>query len=323
MASLEALVTHRMVDVGDVRLHAVEAGEGPLVVLMHGFPEFWYSWRHQIPALAAGGYRVVAVDLRGYHLSDKPRAVSAYRGAALAGDVAGLVTALGERAATIVGHDWGGVVAWLTALSHPEVVQRLAIANAPHPAVFAEALRSPAQWARSSYMLAFQLPVVPELVLGAAHGALLRAALRGATVRREAFTDDDLARYAESYAEPGALRGALAYYRSMGRRMARDADLGAVARRLAAAPTRRLLRRPAPEHVAAPARRARGPISAPTLILWGTRDPVLPVALADPGPELVPDRRVVLVEDAGHFVQSDAPEQVNAALLAFLAEPTA
>lgn len=300
MASLEELVTHRMVDVGAVRLHVVEVGEGPLVVMLHGFPEFWYSWRHQIPALAAAGQRVVAVDLRGYHLSDKPRAVSAYRGAALAGDIAGLVSALGERRATIVGHDWGGVVAWLTALAHPEVVERLVIANAPHPARFAEALRSPAQWARSFYMLAFQVPLLPELLLGAGHGAALRAMLRAATVRRDAFSDDDLARYAESYAEPGALRGALAYYRSMGRQMAAAAVRGQ-----------------------APGRREPRVITAPTLILWGTRDPVLPTALADPGAELVPDRRVVLIDNASHFVQSEAPEQFNAALLSFLAEPTA
>jgi pimeloyl-ACP methyl ester carboxylesterase len=311
--SLEELVVHRMVEVGDVRLHVVEAGEGPLVVLLHGFPEFWYSWRHQIPALAAAGYRVVAPDLRGYHLSDRPGPVSAYRGEALTGDVAGLIAACGESRATVVGHDWGGIVAWLTAMTRPEVVERLVVCNAPHPARFAEGLRSPQQWVRSAYMLAFQAPLLPELVLSAGRGAALRALLRLAAVRPDAFTDAELARYAEAFPDPAALRGPLAYYRWMGRRMAGGMDVGAL--------TRRLLGRGRPQTGGDTPRAQRvRRIDAPTLVLWGTRDPVLPVSLADPGEEHVPDRRVRLVEHAGHFVQADAPEQVNAALLAFLAE---
>jgi epoxide hydrolase 4 len=288
----DELVTHRLVDVGDVRLHVAEAGEGPLVVLLHGFPEFWYSWRHQIRALAEAGYRAVAPDLRGYNLSEKPPALSAYRAQALVADVAGLIAACGEQRATIVGHDWGGFVAWITALTRPDLVERLVICNAPHPARFRAALRTPEQVLRSSYMLFFQLPVLPDLLLGAGRGAALRWLLRTSAARRDAFTDTDLARYAEAYSEPGAITGGLAYYRWMGRQML--AQRGA-------------------------SRRKRT-VTAPTLILWGTRDAVLPVQLADPGPDLAPDRRLELVDGAGHFVQSDAPERVNAALLAFLAQ---
>ncbi len=264
--AVDELVTHRMVDVGEVTLHVAEAGTGPLVVLLHGFPEFWYGWRHQIPALAAAGYRVAAPDLRGYGLSDKPRGEAAYGGPALTGDVAGLVRALGEQRAVVVGHDWGGVIAWLTAMSRPEVVDRLVVANAPHPAVFGRALASPAQLLRSSYMGFFQLPAVPELLLGAGGATVLRRLLRAATVRPDAFTEADLARYAEAFAEPGALSGALAYYRSMGRSLAADggARLAARLRRQAPAP------RP-PDHRAHP-----GPV--------GCRGPRAATPPGRPGP---------------------------------------
>ncbi len=291
MALVDDVVTSCEATVNGIRLHWVEAGSGPLVVLLHGFPEFWYSWRHQIPALAAAGYRVVAPDLRGYAQSGKPAGYDSYTGAALTGDVAGLVAACGAQRATVVGHDWGGVIAWLTALTRPEVVERLVVLNAPHPAVFARAVRNPWQAVRSAYMALFQLPVVPEAMLRANDFAMLRLALRAMSVRPDAFTASDLDRYAEAFARPGALTGALAYYRVQGRSLARAA------------------------------RTARTPrtVTAPTLVIWGRRDPVLGVDLADPGPDRVPDRRVEVVDDAGHFVQADAPEEVNRLLLEFLA----
>jgi pimeloyl-ACP methyl ester carboxylesterase len=292
---VEELVTHRMLDLGEVRLHVAEAGEGPLIVLLHGFPEFWYSWRNQIPALAAAGYRVVAPDLRGYGLSDKPSGTSAYRGEALVGDVRRLIAAYGQERAVVVGHDWGGIVAWLTALGAPQVVDRLVILNAPHPARFAEALRTPGQWLRSSYIAFFQLPVLPELLLGTGRGALVRRSLRSMAVRRTAFSDSDLAAYADAFPDPGALRAPLDYYRWFGR--------GLVSRKGAKGGAR-------------PART----VAAPTLILWGALDPVLPTQLADPGAALVPDRRVEIIQGAGHFVQADAPDRVNEAILRFLRE---
>jgi pimeloyl-ACP methyl ester carboxylesterase len=289
---LEELVTHRMLDVGEVRLHAVEAGSGPLVVLLHGFPEFWYSWRNQIPALAAAGYRVVAPDLRGYGLSDKPKGLDAYRASTLTGDIAGLIAALGEERATVVGHDWGGSVAWLTAMLRPEVVERLVVCNTPHPADFSRALRDPVQALRSSYILALQLPVLPEVALSAGRAAAIRGLLRAATVRHDAFSEADLARYAEIFGEPENLRGPLAYYRASARSFARRRS--------------------------GPTQRPRV-VTAPTLILWGQRDRVLGPELAEPGLDLVPDRRVERFEEAGHFVHADAPDRVNRHLVEFLA----
>ena len=149
-------------EVGDVRLHYVEAGDGPLVVLLHGFPEFWYGWRLQIGPLAAAGFRVVAPDLRGYNLSSKPDGVAAYGADKLAADVRGLIQERGAESALVVGHDWGGTAAWTLAMNHPEVVDRLAILNAAHPRKLNEGLRHPSQLRRSWYFFYFQLPELPE-----------------------------------------------------------------------------------------------------------------------------------------------------------------
>ena len=283
--------THRRRSVGPVQLHTVEAGDpsGPLVVLLHGFPEFWYSWRHQIPALVDAGFRVVAPDLRGYGLSDRPAGVAAYRVEALVADVVGLVRACGAARATLVGHDWGGVIAWLVAMARPDVVARLAVANAPHPAVFAAALRTPKQWLRSAYIGLFWLPVVPELLLGARSAAGVRWLLRAAAVHADTFTGDDLRHYAETFDGPQALTAPLAYYRAL------------------------------PRHgLASPRPFDARIVTAPTLILWGAQDLALPVRLADPGSARAPDRQVEVIPEAGHFVHADAPERVNALLTGFL-----
>jgi len=197
-------LTHRYADLGDVRLHYVEAGEGPLVLLLHGFPQFWYEWRHQIPALLEAGFRVVAPDMRGYNLSDKPPGVRAYRVELLARDVERLILACGERTAAVVGHDWGAIVAWITAMRHPGRVGRLAILNVPHPARFPDVLLSPEQLLRSSYVLFFQIPQLPEEVIRAGDFALLRSALRRDPVRAGAFTAKDIERYGGDEAAGGA-----------------------------------------------------------------------------------------------------------------------
>jgi len=193
-----------------VRLHYVEQGEGPLVVLLHGFPEFWYGWRHQIEPLADAGFRVVAPDMRGYNLSSKPRGISSYDIALLAQDVKQLIEERGEQKAHVAGHDWGGAVAWVTAGFHPEVVERLAILNAPHPRVFIEHLKSPRQLARSWYMGFFQLPWLPEQL--------------GRRVLPRGFPPAERARYEEAYAQPGALTAMFNYYRAMSRDTPWDAQ---------------------------------------------------------------------------------------------------
>jgi epoxide hydrolase 4 len=278
----------RFYDVGEVRLHAMEAGKGPLVVLLHGFPEFWYSWRHQIPALAAAGYRVIAPDLRGYNLSDKPKGLEAYRVRHLAEDIAGLIRACGAQQATVVGHDWGGAVAWGVALRHPEVVERLVICNSPHPIRFLQAMKSPRQARRSWYMELFQLPWLPELLLRAGGFRGLRRTLR--RWGGESFSKEDIERYVEAYSQPGALTAALNYYRAMRLRQRRDASAtGGVP-----------------------------PVEVPVMVIWGDEDPVLGRDLADPGERFAPDRRIEHVPEAAHFVQADAPDRVNELLLDFL-----
>ena len=184
-------------ELGTVRLHYFEQGEGPLVVLLHGFPEFWYGWRHQIAPLAEAGFRVVAPDLRGYNLSSKPRGRAEYSLDKLARDVAELIEERGASSACIAGHDWGGAVAWHTAMHHPEVVEKLAVLNAPHPRRFKEAVFRPRQARRSWYMALFQLPWLPEFL--------------GPKV----FPQKDDPRYQEAWAQPGAMTASLNYYRAM------------------------------------------------------------------------------------------------------------
>jgi pimeloyl-ACP methyl ester carboxylesterase len=287
-------VRHRLVDAGEVHLHVAEAGPagGPLVLLLHGFPEFWWSWRHQLPALADAEFHAVAPDLRGYHLSDQPQEVAAYAIGRLAGDVAGLVRALGAERADVVGHDWGGMVAWAFATREPGRLRRLAILNAPHPAVMAAAMARPRQAVRSSYMALFQLPALPERLLAAHDHALLRRALRA--MRARPVDDAEIEPYVDA-ARRGGLRGGLAYYRAAGR--------AAVARRR---------RRGADEE------RPRRRVEAPVLVLWGARDPVLGPELARPPEALVPDARVVMLPDASHDVMLDEPQRVNAELIGFL-----
>jgi epoxide hydrolase 4 len=287
----EPSVVHRYADLAGVRLHYVEAGEGPLVVLLHGFPEFWFSWRFQIPALAAAGFRVVAPDMRGYNLSDKPKGVEGYALERLARDVERLIVALGEERAVVVGHDWGGIVAWAVAMLHPERVERLAILNVPHPERFSRGLRTPRQLVKSSYAFFFQIPWLPERVLRAGAFALVRSVFRNDPVRPGTFDEEDIDRYVEALSRPGALTAAINYYRALARR----------------APTL--------------ARKLRRRIEAPVMVIWGQRDLFLVPELARPDPALVPDARVERLPDASHWVQQDRPERVNALLLDFLGEP--
>ncbi|HWH95455.1 MAG TPA: alpha/beta fold hydrolase [Baekduia sp.] len=277
----------RFAAIDGVRLHYVEAGAGPLVVLLHGFPEFWWSWRHQIPALAQAGFRVVAPDMRGYAQSDKPPSWRDYRIERLAADVAGLIAALGEQRAFVVGHDWGAAVAWMVATLHPERVERLAILNVPHPDTMLRTLRrSPRQLAHSWYMFFFQIPWLPERLLRWGGRRTLEKAYQDA--RPGAFTAEDFARYEEALLAPGGLKGPIDYYRAALRR--------------------------SPRRTQAQFR----PIPAPVLVIWGEQDRFLSAQMADPDPRWVPDVRVVRLPGASHWVQHDEPERVNALLVEFL-----
>jgi pimeloyl-ACP methyl ester carboxylesterase len=288
-------IHHRFAVVNRVRLHYVEAlplqtavnGGTRLCVALHGFPEFWYSWRHQIPALAAAGFRVLAPDLRGYNLSDKPAGIQAYRLDRLLGDVAGLITHVGAEKAVVIGHDWGGVLAWHLPLFFPELVEKLVILNAPHPAAYRRELRSWNQRLKSWYVCFFQVPILPELLFSLGDSHQLGRMLRRQPVRPDAFTPADVRRYKQALARPGALTAALNYYRASLRPLLRGglADV---------------------------------PIPVPTLLLWGERDAFLSPRLTESLARWVPDLRVVRFADASHWIQNDIPERVNRLMLTFL-----
>jgi len=284
-------LTHHEAIVNGVRLHYVQAGQGPLVVLLHGFPEFWYGWRLQIPALAAAGYRVIAPDMRGYNLSEKPPTVADYRMEALTSDVAALIRHAGEESAVVVGHDWGGAVAWETAIRLPQVVRRLVVLNAPHPAAMLRELRTVEQLRRSWYMFFFQLPWLPEALARLSGYSALEAVFRRDPTRAGAYSDEDIRLYRQAVARPGALTGAINYYRAL----FRQAPAGAL-RGMRALPT----------------------ITVPTLLIWGMRDRYLGPRLLDGLDQWVANLRVERLPDASHWVMADEPQRVNDLLLGFL-----
>jgi epoxide hydrolase 4 len=276
-------------DLDNLRLHYVEAGSGPLVILLHGFPEFWFSWRYQIPALKAAGFRVIAPDLRGYNLSGKPRGVEAYGANLVARDIEQLILACGAERAIVVGHDWGGAIAWHFAMHHPQRLERLVIMNAPHPARFLRALRTWRQLRKSWYIFFFQIPWLPEALIRVGRFALLRQTLRAGPLRRGAISADDIERYVEAAAQPGAITAAVNYYRAA------------------------LRRSPSRDQVVTI-------IEAPVLVIWGEMDRYLGLELAEPDRQLVPNVRVERVPNASHWVQLDQPERVNTLMFDFLTE---
>ena len=259
-------------EVGEQRLHYMEAGEGPLIVLLHGFPEFWYGWREQIQPLAAAGFRVVAPDMRGYNLSSKPDGVHAYDTGQLTADIVGLIHERGAESALLAGHDWGGSVAWATAMDHPEVVDRLAILNAAHPRKLSQGLHHPGQLRKSWYFFFFDLPELPESVVHANHWHFFRHFLGDA---HPAYTPEETERYIEAWSQPGAATGMINYYRSSVRTPPKKAEA------------------------------ALRPIKAPTLVIWGQDDRYLGQELADPDDDDVPGLdRVERLPDASHWVHS-------------------
>ena len=284
--------THHHAIVNGVRLHYVAAGEGPLVVLLHGFPEFWYSWRRQIPVLAAAGFRVIAPDMRGYNTSEKPRGVMSYRLSRLTADVAELIRYVGEQRAVVVGHDWGGAVAWTMPMRYPDLVERLIVLNAPHPGAWPREMRKPGQFFKAWYQFFFQLPWLPEAAIRARNFAVVRDLFRQGPVRKDAFTEQDIDRYIAALAQPGALTAALNYYRAIYREALRQG----------------------PRAYLSSVRRS----DVPTLLIWGEQDRALTLSLTEGLEQWVPNIRVERIPDASHWVQNDAPERVNELMLAFL-----
>jgi pimeloyl-ACP methyl ester carboxylesterase len=272
--------------VGDLTLHMIEAGpeDGPLVILLHGFPEFWWGWRHQIAPLAQAGFRVVVPDQRGYNFSDKPQGRRAYDLDILAKDVTGLTDAVGRKTFALVGHDWGGLVAWWAASRHPERVAKLAILNAPHPSVAGSYLRRhPSQMFRSLYVGFFQIPRLPEAMLSADGCRSLKDALLR-TSRPGTFSEEDIARYEQAWSQPGALTAMLNWYRAL--------------------PFKPDMKDPR--------------VSSPTRLIWGVKDRFLEKGLAEASLALCRSGDVVWIDNATHWVQHEEPERTNAALVDFL-----
>ncbi|MFK8796007.1 alpha/beta fold hydrolase [Planococcus plakortidis] len=282
-------VDFHFVETNGIRLHVAAAGpeEGELVVLLHGFPEFSYGFHHQMEELAASGYRVVAPDQRGYNLSDKPERIEDYTIDQLRDDIVGLIEAFGETSAFIVGHDWGGAVAWHLAASKPVYVKKLIAINIPHPAAMPRVMmKNPVQWVKSSYMAFFQLPEVPEKLMAANDFESMKQAMKG-TARPSAFTEQELDRYREAWSQPGALTGMLNWYRAL-----RKGSLNQVPKR---------------------------PIETPVRILWGIGDQFLSPMLAKESLEFCEDAELVWVGEATHWVHHEQPVIVNRLIKEFLA----
>jgi pimeloyl-ACP methyl ester carboxylesterase len=291
-AGPEPEIRHGYAQVGDVRLHYAECGEGErLVVLLHGFPECWYSWRQQLKVLGRR-FRVVAPDMRGYNLSDKPGRVEDYQMKHLVDDVTGLIRHFGAREAAVVGHDWGGAVAWAVAQYFPDYVWKVASLQTPPPAVWGRNL-SLRQLLRSWYMFFFQLPSIPEWWIKRDDFAGLGKMLR-ATSRPGTFTDEDIEVYKAALREPGAVAGGINYYR---------ANLRAF-----------LSRGFGDKEI-----RTHERIRVPTLFVYGERDfAILPETVAGVGDYVDAPYTEVRLGRGGHWVQQESPAEVNAALLSFL-----
>jgi len=271
------------VETNDATLHVVEAGpeDGKLLVLLHGFPEFWYGWHEAIAPLANAGYRVVVPDQRGYNCSENPPAVSDYRIDELARDVVGLIDAYDRETAAVAGHDWGAAVAWWLALHHEARLSELVAVNVPHPSVFERALRrSWDQRLKSWYVLAFQLPKLPEAVASAGNWRLATNALRD-TSAPGTFTDEDLRRYRRAWDRDGAFEAMVNWYRAI----VRD--------------------RPEP---------ARTEVTVPTLVIWGAQDQFLARRLAGESVDRCAEGRLLTIDEATHWVVHEHPHRVAEAI---------
>jgi pimeloyl-ACP methyl ester carboxylesterase len=286
MSVLEGTWKHDYVTTNGVRLHYVTQGEGPLMLMLHGFPEFWYSWRHQIPEFAKN-YKVVAIDMRGYNDSDKPAEKSAYVMSEFIKDVKGVIEALGYDKCVLVAHDWGGAVAWAFVYAHPEMVERLIMMNLPHPALFAKGIRKPRQLLRSWYVFFFQLPKLPEWFLSRNDYKAIGDAFSGMAINKGAFTKADIEAFKDAAARPGALTAMVNYYRNA-LRGARNQDFGV--------------------------------LDVPTLMIWGERDSALGKELTYGTEDYVRDFRIKYIPNCSHWVQQEQPELVNQYMHEFLAD---
>ena len=269
-----------------VRLHAIAGGpeDGPVVVLLHGFPEFWYGWHRQIASLTAAGFRVIIPDQRGYNLSSKPSSVAAYALTELVSDVIAIADQLGKEKIFLTGHDWGAAVAWSAALLHPQRIAKLVVLNVPHPSVMRKFLSTrPRQVLRSWYMFCFQLPWLPEALFSAFNFRVgSRALLRSS--RPGTFTNEDLVQYRAAWSQPGALTGMISWYRALFRARVQFPDKT---------------------------------VRVPTRILWGERDAFLLAEMAQESLRYCANAELFTFANATHWLQHEEAARVSELLVDF------
>ncbi|MEM1392536.1 MAG: alpha/beta hydrolase [Cyanobacteria bacterium P01_A01_bin.80] len=276
---------HDYITINGVNLHYVTQGSGPLMLMLHGFPEFWYSWRYQIPEFATD-FKVVAPDLRGYNDSDKPEPQSAYVMNELVRDVEGIISGLGYEKCVLVAHDWGAGIAWSFAYNYPQMLERLIIMNCPHPAKFSEGLRTPQQLLRSWYMFFFQLPVIPELFVQSQDYQFIENAFKGMAINKSAFSAEDINAYKDAAAKRGALTAMINYYRNIfsARMLNQNWSI----------------------------------LEVPTLMIWGEEDTALGKELTYGTEAYVQDFQIKYIPNCSHWVQQEQPELVNQYMREFL-----
>ncbi len=286
MSIKENIFSSNFIQVNDINLHYITQGSGSLILMLHGFPEFWYSWRHQIPEFAQD-YKVVALDLRGYNDSDKPEEKSAYVMAEFIKDIEGVIKGLGYENCVLVGHDWGGAIAWYFASANPEMVEKLIVMNFPHPAKFMEGLGTPEQLLRSWYIFFFQLPFLPELMFEFDDYQAIASTFKNImSINKSAFTEADLEAYKDAAAKRGALTAMINYYRNI---FPGFFD-----------------------------RQEWGMLRIPTLMIWGKNDTALGTELTYGTEEYVENFQLRYIPNCSHWVQQEQPELVNQYMREFL-----
>lgn len=276
-----------LITANNVQLHYITEGEGPLMVMLHGFPEFWYSWRYQITEFAQD-YKVVAPDLRGYNDSEKPKEQSAYAMSELVQDVKSLIEGFGYETCVLVGHDWGGAIAWQFAYAYPQMLEKLIIMNLPHPAEFSKGLKTPQQLLKSWYIFFFQLPLLPEWLFSWNDYSAIASAFQEMAVDKIAFTQQDLEIFKDAAAKRGALTAMINYYRQAFSEIFQLSD------------------------------REWGILEIPTLLIWGEQDAALGKELTYNTDRYVKDLQIRYISNCSHWVQQEQPQLVNTYMRTFL-----
>lgn len=287
------MLKHRYADLDGIRLHYVTAGKGKLILFLHGFPEFWYAWRHQLREFSRS-YKAVALDMRGYNLSDKPEGVEQYQTKYLVEDIRAFAEHLGSKKFILVGHDWGGAVAWAFAIRRPDYLEKLVIINAPHPTIFNRELRdSPTQQKASQYILLHRSSKAEEILSRDNYAALSSAVLENG-IKQGYFTQKDKREYLKAWAQPGALTGMLNYYRA--------ARLGSFTNDNDEASTD-------PKSLT---------VKVPTLVIWGEKDTYLLPGNLEGMEEFVPNLTIKRIPDGSHWVIHEKPALVNTYIHEFI-----